>query len=47
MIRGFPKIRDTFLGVPIVRTLVFLGSILGAEYDSEVLSMPPLVLAPM
>ena len=24
---GFPKIRDTFLGVPIIRTIV--GSILG------------------
>ena len=22
---GFPKIRDTFLGVPIIRTIVYLG----------------------
>ena len=28
---GFPKIRSTFLGVPI-RTIVFLGSILGSPY---------------
>ena len=26
---GFPKIRGTLLGVPIIRTIVFLGSILG------------------
>ena len=28
----FPKIRGTFLGVPIIRTIVFLGSILGSPY---------------
>ena len=28
----FPKIRGTILGVPIIRTIVFLGSILGTRY---------------
>ena len=26
---GFPKIKGTFLGVPIIRTIVFLGLYLG------------------
>ena len=25
LIWGFPKIRGTFLGVPIIRTIIFLG----------------------
>ena len=25
LIKWFPKIRDTFLGVPIIRTIVFWG----------------------
>ena len=28
----FPKIKGTLLGVPIIRTLAFLGSILGSPY---------------
>ena len=31
----FPKIRGTLLGVPIIRTIVFLGSILGSPYYGE------------
>ena len=27
-----PKIRGTFLGIPIVRTIMFLGPILGSPY---------------
>ena len=27
-----PKIRGTFLGVPIIRTILFWGSILGSPY---------------
>ena len=27
---GFPKIRGTILGVPIIRTIVFWGSTLGS-----------------
>ena len=27
--RGFPKIRGTFLGVPIIQIIVFCGSVLG------------------
>ena len=30
--RGFPKIRGTILGVPIIRITVFLGSMLGSPY---------------
>ena len=29
---AFPKIRGTRLGVPIIRTIVFPGSILGCPY---------------
>ena len=29
---GFPKIKGTFLGVPIIRFIVFWGSILGFPY---------------
>ena len=29
---GFPKIRGTILGVPIIRTIVFWGSILGSPH---------------
>ena len=29
---GFPKILCTFLGGPIIRTIIFLGSILGPPY---------------
>ena len=32
MIWGFPKIGGAFLGVPIIRTIVFWGSILGSPY---------------
>ena len=28
----FPKIRGTFLGVPIIRIIVYWGSILGSPY---------------
>ena len=28
----FPKNRGTFFGVPIIRTIVFWGSILGSPY---------------
>ena len=28
---GFPKIRGAILGVPIIRIIVFLGSILGSK----------------
>ena len=31
VIWGFPKIRGTFLGVPIIRIIVFLG-LLGSPY---------------
>ena len=29
---GFPRIRGTILGVPIIRTIIFLGLILGSHY---------------
>ena len=29
---GFPKIRGTILGVPIIRTIIFWGSMLGSPY---------------
>ena len=29
---GFPKLGGTLLGVPIIRTIVFWGSILGSPY---------------
>ena len=32
LIWGFPNIRGTFLGVPILRIIIFWGSILGAPY---------------
>ena len=44
-IRGFPKIRGTFLGVPKIRTLVFWGlywgpPMLGKLLYAEVLGSP-------
>ena len=32
---GFPKIRGTILGVPIIRIIIFLGSILGLPLFRE------------
>ena len=32
---GFPKIRGTLLGIPIIRTIVFLGSIFGFPYSGK------------
>ena len=29
---GFPKIKGPFLGAPIIRTAIYLGSILGSPY---------------
>ena len=29
---GFPKIRGTFLGVPIIRIVIYWGSMLGSPY---------------
>ena len=36
---GVPKVRGTFLGVPRIRIIVFLGSILGSLYFGK----PPYV----
>ena len=35
MIRGFPKIRGTILGVPIDRVIILLGSILGSPFSGK------------
>ena len=32
VIRGFPKIRGTILGVPIIKDYSILGSVLGSPY---------------
>ena len=32
IVQGFSKIRSTFLGIPIIRTIVYLGLFWGTHY---------------
>ena len=40
---GFPKIRSTFLGVPIIRIIEHFGVYIGVPEFRELLSIPPLL----
>ena len=47
-IGGFPKIKDTFLRVPIIRTIVLLGSTLESPHFGKLASITlnPLPISP-
>ena len=34
-VEGFPKLRDSFLGFPVTRTVIFVGPILGDSLCRE------------
>ena len=46
LIWGFPKIRGTFLGVPIIRTIVFWGVYWGTPYFGKLPYLSPDVKTP-
>ena len=37
---GFPKIRGTFLGVPIIRTIIYMGPPIEGSYHIILLEYP-------